>query len=111
MDNEIQLISDGDGLAVIAPAVVRSSNQISFAIVDFQGRLGIECARESSEARRLADAAKEVRDKALETGTDRVDAARRFGHETLDRAKSATGQLSNRIAERAFRRQGDDEEV
>jgi hypothetical protein len=93
-----------------APAVVRSSNHVSAAIVDFHGRLGIEHARQSSEARRWADAAKELRDKALETGADRVDAARRLGNETLDRAKSATGKLSNRIAERALRRRGDDEE-
>jgi rRNA processing protein Krr1/Pno1 len=93
-----------------APAVVQSSNHVSIAIVDFHGRLGIERARESSEARRWVDAAKEVRDKALETGADRVDAAKRLGNETLDRAKSATGKLSSRITERTFRRRGDDEE-
>src|SRR4051794_3065971 len=93
-----------------APAVVQSSNHVSIAIVDFHGRLGIERARESSEARRWVDAAKEVRGKALETGADRVDAAKRLGNETLDRAKSATGKLSSRITERTFRRRGDDEE-
>jgi hypothetical protein len=51
----------------------------------------------------------EVRDKALETGADRVDAARRLGNETFDRARSATGKLSSRIAERAHRRRGNDE--
>lgn len=44
-----------------APAVVQSSNHLSIAIVDFHGRLGIERARRSSEARRWADAAKEVK--------------------------------------------------
>lgn len=93
-----------------APAVVQSSNHVSTAIVDFHGRLGIEHAQQSSEARRWADAAKELRDKALDTGADRVDAARRLGNDTLDRARSATGKLSRRIAERALRRHGDDEE-
>jgi len=62
------------------------------------------------EARRWADAAKEVRDKALEAGAGGVDAARRFGDEALDRTKSATGKLSGRIAERTRRRRADDEE-
>ena len=93
-----------------SPAVVQSSNHVSIAIVDFHGRLGIEGARESSEARRWADAAMEARDKALETGADGVGAARRLGNETLGRAKWATGKLSSRIAERTLRLRGDDEE-
>ena len=92
-----------------SPAVVQSSNHVSIAIVDFHGRLGIERARESSEARRWADAAAEARDKVLETGAEGVDAARRLGDETLDRARSVTGKLSSRIAERALRWRGDNE--
>ncbi len=93
-----------------APAVVQSSNHVAIAVGDFHGRLGIERGRQSVEARRWADAATEVRDKALETGADGVAAARRLGDETLDRARSVTGKLSSRIAERALRRRGDDEE-
>ncbi|GIJ25145.1 hypothetical protein Vqi01_03070 [Micromonospora qiuiae] len=92
-----------------SPAVVQSSNHVSVAIVDFHGRLGIEGARQSSEARRWTDAAKEVMDKALETGADGVGTARRFGNETFDRAASATGRLSGLIAERALRWRSDDE--
>ncbi|MFI0795634.1 hypothetical protein ACH4OY_23580 [Micromonospora rubida] len=92
-----------------APAVVHSSNHVSVAIVDFHGSLGIEGARESSEAKRWVDAVMEVRDKALETGADGVDTAVRLGNVTLDGAKSATGKLSSWIAERALRRSGDDE--
>ncbi|MGI5324864.1 hypothetical protein [Actinomadura nitritigenes] len=94
-----------------APAVVQSSNHLSTAIVDFHQRLGIERARESAEARRWAHAAKEVRDKALETGADHVDTAKRLGNETFDRAKTATGKLSNRIAEQALRWRGDDDKT
>lgn len=90
--------------------VVHSRNQVSTAVVDFQGRLGIERDRQSLEARRWADAATEARDKALDAGSDGVDAARRLGNETLGRAKSATGKVSSRIAGRALRRRSDDEE-
>jgi hypothetical protein len=91
-------------------AVVHSSNHVAAGVVDFHGRLGIERRRQSLEARRWADAAAEVRDKALETGAEGVDAAGRLGNETLDRARSVTGKLSSRIVERALRRRRDDEE-
>ncbi|MGV9213662.1 hypothetical protein ACTFTM_17550 [Micromonospora sp. RB23] len=93
-----------------SPAVVKSSNHVSMAIVEFQGRLGIDGTRQSSEAKRWTDAAREARDKALETGAEGVGAARRLGDETLGRARWATGKLSSRVAERALRRRGNDEE-
>ncbi|MFE2523778.1 hypothetical protein ACFXEL_06065 [Streptomyces sp. NPDC059382] len=90
--------------------VVHARNHVEVAVVDFHGRLGIERDQESLEARRWKDAAVEVRDKALEKGVEKVDAARRFGNETRDRARSATGKLSSGIVERALRRRGDGEE-
>lgn len=92
-----------------SPAVVQSREHVALTVADFHGRLGIESGRSSLEARRWVDAAAEFRDKALETGVDRVDVARRLGNETLDRAKSVTGKLPNRIAQRALRRRGDEE--
>jgi hypothetical protein len=89
-----------------APAVVQSSNHVSTTVTEFHRRLGIEGDRQTAEARRWADAAKEVRDKVLETGAGRVDAARRTGVETFDRAKSATGKLAERALRR--RRNGED---
>ncbi|WP_432930085.1 hypothetical protein ACQPZZ_07280 [Microbispora sp. CA-135349] len=91
-------------------AVVRSSDRVAIAVVDFHGRLGIERGRQSLEARRWVDAAAEVRDKVLETGAEGVDAARNLGNETLGRARSVTGKLSSGIAERALRLRGNDEE-
>jgi rRNA processing protein Krr1/Pno1 len=91
-----------------SPAVVQSGNHVSTAIVDFQGRLGIGHVRQSSEARRWAEAAADVRDKVLETGAGGVDAARSRGHETLARARSVKGKLPSGIAERALRRRGVD---
>ncbi|HEV2638135.1 MAG TPA: hypothetical protein VGX23_23505 [Actinocrinis sp.] len=90
--------------------VVLASDQVATAVVDFHGRLGIEGDRQSLSARRWVDAATEVRDMAPETGADGVDAARQFGNETLDRAKSVTGKLSSGITERALRWWADDEE-
>ena len=90
--------------------VVHSSNHVALAVGDFHGRLGIERGRPSLEARRWADAATEVRSKVLETGADGVDAARRLGNETFDRARSTRGQITRRIAERPLRRHGDDKE-
>ena len=91
-----------------SPAVVQSGNHVSTAIVDFQGRLGIEHVRQSSEERRWTEAAADVRDKVLETGAGGVDAARCRGHETLARARSVKGKLPSGIAERALRRRGVD---
>jgi hypothetical protein len=95
---------------ITSRALVNSSNHVATGVVDFHGRLGIEASRQSLEARRWVDAAAEVRDKALDTGAEGVDAARHLGNEALDRAKSVTDKLSSRIAERALRRRGDDEE-
>jgi hypothetical protein len=83
--------------------VVHSSNTVANAVIDFHGHLGMERDRQALEARRWTDAAADMRAKALETGADGVDAARRFGNERLGRAKSATGKLSNRMTERALR--------
>lgn len=71
---------------VASRAVVDSSNHVVAGVHDFHGRLGIESGRQSLEAKRWVDAATDVRDKVLETGTGGVDAARRFGNETRDRA-------------------------
>lgn len=93
-----------------SPAVVQSRNHVAAGVHDFHGRLGIESGRQSSEARRWAEAAAEVRDKALETGAKGVGAARSLGNETLDRAGSVKGKLSSGIAERTRRLRGDEKQ-
>ncbi len=93
-----------------APVIVRSSNHVGSAVVEFHGRLGIEHGRASLETRRWTDAAIDTRDKALERGADGAGAARRLGNVTRDRVKSAKDLVSNRIAERARRQAMDDEE-
>ena len=93
-----------------SPAVVQSREHVASAVADFHGRLGIESGRPSLAARRWKDAAREVRDKALETGAERVEVSRRLGNEAFDRARSAPGRLSSGIAGRALRRRGPEDE-
>jgi hypothetical protein len=91
-------------------AVVHSSNHVATGIVDFQGRLGIEHGRQSLKARRWMEAAVEARDDVFETGAEVVDASRRLGNETFDRARSMTDKLAIKMAERALLRRANDEE-
>lgn len=93
-----------------APALVEASNQVSGSIIDFHGTIGIEDDREAVKARRWTSAASEVRDRALERGADRVDAAKRVGNLTFDRARSTTGDFSRRLAEQTRRLRSDEED-
>ncbi|MFD3824898.1 hypothetical protein [Streptomyces sp. NPDC058625] len=93
-----------------SPVVVQSSSHVVTGVHDFHARLGIESGHQSSEARRWVEAAAEVKDKALDTGAKGVSVARSFSNETLDRANSAKGRLSNEIAERARRLRGDEKQ-
>ena len=86
--------------------VVHASNRVGTAVVELQGRLGMEGGRESVEARRWAQAALELRDKTLATGGDGVDAALRLGKDTVRTARSAGSEVSRRVGERPFLRRG-----
>lgn len=94
-----------------APALVQASNEVSGSILDFHGRLGLGGERASLEARRWRVAASEVRDRALEQVAERVEAAKRAGNQTYDRARSTAGDLSRRLAEQAKRRRATDDEM
>ncbi|WP_374947063.1 hypothetical protein [Agreia sp.] len=85
-------------------AVVKSGNEVAADVLVFHECLGIESDRESLEAKRWTEAFGETRDKAVETGTESVDAVRRFGIKTFDGAKSAGEKLSHGVAERWQRR-------
>lgn len=93
-----------------SPAVVRSSNQVAVAVVDFHERLGLERGQQSLDAKRWVDAATEAKGRALAAGAEGFGAARRLGTTTLGRAKSVTDKLSGGVAERALRRRGNDRE-
>lgn len=89
-----------------AREVVHASNQVGTAVLEFHGRLGIEGGLQLVEARRWAEAAADVKAKALETGGDGVNAARRLGTGTVRKARVATGEVSRRVGERPFLRRG-----
>ena len=92
-----------------SPAVVEASNRVATCVYDFQGLLGIESGRQSSEARRWVDAAAERWEKVRETGAESIDTVRHFGNETRGQARSVRDKLSDRIAERRLRRREGDE--
>ncbi|QKW19416.1 hypothetical protein HUT16_10330 [Kitasatospora sp. NA04385] len=94
-----------------SPAVVHAGNQVAIAVTDFHARIGSEHDRQELDARRWTDAAAEVRDRALETGAEGVNAAVRLGNETFGRARTVTGRISNGLAGRVLRRRGADEEA
>lgn len=94
-----------------AGAVVRSSNHVAGALVDFDELLGLERDRTALEARRWGQAALEVRDKALGSGVEGLDAAKRHGNQALGRAKTMSGRISSGLNDRRFRRRSDDVET
>jgi hypothetical protein len=92
-----------------ARVVVHASNEVGTAVHDLHGRLGIEGSREAVEARRWAEAAADVRSRALDAGGEGVGAARRLGGGAVRRARSAGGEVSRRVADRpVLRRRGPD---
>jgi hypothetical protein len=87
-----------------ARRVVRSCNEVGASVEDFRQLLGLDRGRQAVDARRWRDAAADVRDKVLESGADGVDTARRFGVDTLGRARAATSRVSSGISDAAARR-------
>ncbi|GCD89932.1 hypothetical protein [Nocardioides sp. LS1] len=93
-----------------SPAVVQASTSVTTSVSDFHERLGIGAARDSVETRRWAAAAADVRDLARTKGADAVGAGKRLGTAARGRAASATEKAANRVAERARRWQGPDDD-
>lgn len=83
-----------------ANAVVRSSNHVGADVTAFHAGLGIESDRRALETRRWVEAAGEAKDKAVESGVEGVQVARRLGTATAGKAKSVAGDVSSRLAER-----------
>jgi hypothetical protein len=69
-----------------SPAAVKSSNQVVVGILDFRGLLGLEPGDDAKSAKRWSRAAAEVRDGALASASEGLNAAGRVGAETFDRA-------------------------
>ena len=93
---------------IASGSIVRSSNNVGSEITRFQDGLGIENSHDLQKAKRWATAVVEMRDTALDRGSDGVDAAKRLGDETLDRAKSMSVLVTSKLADRARRWQKND---
>ncbi|MFC7375397.1 hypothetical protein ACFQRD_09010 [Brachybacterium sp. GCM10030268] len=90
-----------------AKSVVRSSNAVSGDVIEFRSHLGIDAEHDAVTARRWIDAAGDLRDGVRagvkQTGSAGVDAARRLGGSTAERARSVRGGVSRGIGERLRR--------
>lgn len=87
-----------------SPAVIRSTAHVAAQVDDFHERLAIGDNQGQFEIRHWTQAVAEVRDKALETGLEGAEAAKRLGTEVGHRARSVGGTVANGIAERRSRR-------
>lgn len=90
-------------------AVVRSSHAVGDSVGRFHELLGIQRDRSALEARRWSEAASQVRDRAIESGVQGVDAARRRGDAALSGARRLGGRVSGVVAEQATRRRAADD--
>lgn len=109
-EHTARLLSRIDEAAAIANAkvltspratgrVVRSRNSVSSTIDEFHEVLGIDHEGREVEARAWSTAAGELKDRAIERGSDGVDAAKRFGGERLSRARTAKDKVADRLPE------------
>ena len=84
-----------------ARSAVVSSNTVVAEVLEFQTALEIEDGHDSAEAKRWRAAVGEARDKVVDTGRNGIGAAKQFGDDSVERARSGAGRFSNGV--RAFR--------
>lgn len=87
-----------------SPSVARSTNLVTTEVDEFHQLLGIESGHASSEARRWREAAGEKLETASATGAQGIDTVKKFGSRTSRKARVVKGKVSDKIAERKFRR-------
>ena len=84
-----------------ARSAVVSSNTVVAEVLEFQTALEIEDGHDSAEAKRWRAAVGEARDRVVDTGRNGIGAAKQFGDDSVERARSGAGRFSNGV--RAFR--------
>lgn len=84
-----------------ARSAVVSSNRVVTEVLEFQTALEIEDGHDSAEAKRWRAAVGEARDKVVDTGRNGIGAAKQFGDDSVERARSGAGRFSSGV--RAFR--------
>ncbi|WP_341229736.1 hypothetical protein [Nocardioides salarius] len=81
-----------------SPRAVRAGEQVSGSILDFHGLLGLEETEQGVLAvRRWSSAAGEARGRAIETGSEGVDAVRRGGGAALVRVRKGAGEARRSV--------------
>lgn len=93
---------------VSSKVVVHASNEVAAGVHELHLTLGLVDERDIVEARRWSAAAVEMRDGVVGAGKDGLQAAGRFGSESFESARSSTGRLAGKIANR-LQRSGDSE--
>jgi len=86
-----------------SPALALTGNRVAIGVIEFHETVGIDASVQLAEGKEWALAVAEVKDKALDAGGDGYDAAKRFGNETYDRARTATSRVSAQVSERISR--------
>lgn len=74
-----------------SPKAVRASERVSGSIVDFHDLLGLDSNPQPLEQRRWSAAAGEVRDRALETGSEGMGRVRRRGTRAVHSVRDGAG--------------------
>ena len=91
-----------------ARVVVKASNDVASGVADLHLTLGLADERELLEARRWSAAAAEMRDDVVGASKQGLNAVGRFGGDTLESARTSTGRLASRVANRLQRTNDDD---
>lgn len=80
-------------------AIVGSRNVVTGQVVEFHAFVGSDHDGDPLEARRWLSAVADTRDRTLARGAEGVGAAKKFGGERLNRARSAQERISSRLPE------------
>lgn len=86
-----------------SPALALTGNRVASGVIEFQETVGIKASVQLAEGKKWALAVAEVKDKALDAGGEGYVAAKRFGNETYDRARTAGSRVSAQVSERTSR--------
>ncbi len=86
--------------------VITASNEVAAGVGELHATLGVAQEREAVEARRWSSAAADMRDDVVGASKDGIQAAGRFGFETLENALMSSGRFAEKLAHR-LQRTGD----
>lgn len=90
----------------VARIIAESNTRMVDSVTAFDAMIGIELEEQNIRTKKWLDAAKEVRDKVIETGTESFDSVKQMGNELANNTgktmKTATGAAARGIATAAY---------